>query len=533
MTMTESAPTTARVDERPLPDGDAGGMAGILGSGHHVVVGRTWIVASALGLVAAGVAGVAVSAERLDTASIDVVDTDWFAQLYAFHPIVGVFLFLLPLTIGVASVVVPPQLGARTLAFPRAMAFAAWVHLLGAAVMVAGYLSDGGPFGDDADGVELYLVGLVVVVVAQMAAWISLGTTVLAMRRAGMRLTRVPLFSWSVLVSSLVWLLTLPVLAGVTVVVFVAYRYGVDLLGAADGAYDWVAWVFGQPAVYALGIVVLGVVGDVVPVFSSTRHRRHKVAMGLIGAYGVLSMGAWALPGIEGDLVPFRYEAPWVAVSFVILVPVLGLLGLWADTARHGRLRLSSPLLYGMGAATMLATGVVAGAIGAIEPIKTVVDGEGTTLAVTTWSSGVSHYVVMAATIALLGAVTFWAPRILGGILAEGASRALAGLVLVGTVLLALSDLVSGLLGQGSRLTGVADNVDAVEAFNLVSLVGGALVGLSLLGWLLLVMRAAASGGESPADPWGGHTLEWASDPDVEVGSEAPLYDARHRVEVQ
>ena len=286
--------------------------------------------------------------------------------------------------------------------------------------------------------------------------------------------------------------------------------------------------------------MALGVIADVVPVFSSTRHQRHPVAMGLIGAYGVLAVGSWALPGFPSDLRPWLYEGPWVVVSFAILVPVLGLLGLWADTARRGRLRFAGPLIYALAAGLMLAAGVAAGAVQAIEPLETIVDGEGTPLWGTTWTTGSTHYVVLAATIALIGAVTYWAPKLFGKTLQAAASTLLALGLLAGTVVLCLPDLVSGLLGQPSQLRSVEDNTSTIETLNLVSAIGGGLVLLSAVGWVLLVLRALVDKERPGDDPWEGHTLEWAtsSPPPVgnfatlpEVSSEAPLYDARHREE--
>ncbi len=264
-----------------------------------------------------------------------------------------------------------------------------------------------------------YISGYLLVLVAQVIGWICVVTTVLTLRAPGLSLRRVPLFSWSALVAGVVWILTLPVLGAVALLSVVAIRYDQDLFGGADGIYAGTAWVFAQPAVYAFGIVVLGVIADVIPVFSSTRHQRHSVAMGLICAYGALAVGSWALPGLPADPRPWLYEGPWVVVSFAILVPVLALLGLWADTARRGRPRVASPFVYAIAAGLMLAAGIAAGAVQAIEPLETLVDGDGTPLFGTTWTTSATHYVVLAATIALIGAVTYWAPKLLGKSLRE------------------------------------------------------------------------------------------------------------------
>jgi heme/copper-type cytochrome/quinol oxidase subunit 1 len=547
MTLTESAPTRAPEAAAPTHTEAPQGFVGVLGAGDHKIVGRLWIAASVLFLVLAGVAGGAVSVERFDTEGIDVLSQSWFAQIFTFHSLAAAFLFLLPLTIGVATLVVPLQVGAATVAFGRASSAAFWTFLLGGALVVAAYAIDGGPFGSDVDGVGLFLVAFAMVLVAQITAWIGIATTALALRAPGVTLVRTPLFSWSALVAAGVWLLTLPVLFAMVVLTYLDQRYGGGtFLGGAEGIYQRLSWAFFQPAVYAFAIPVLGVVGELVPVFSARRHGRHRIAMGCIGAFGVLSIGAWAMPSFTGDGgagLPWLYEAPWIGVSFAILLPALAMLGLWGDTARRGTLRLASPFIYGVAAMVMLLVGLLAGAVQTIEPLETLTDEASMPLYGTTWTTAVTHYVTLAATIALFGAVVYWAPKILGRSLAEGAQKAVAGILLLGTILLAFPDLVSGLLGQpAGAIPGLAENTGTIEALNLVSAVGGGLLILGALAFVATLVMGMVSDELPGDDPWGGHTLEWAtSSPPPpgnfatlpEIRSEAPLYDARHPEEVQ
>ena len=328
---------------------------------------------------------------------------------------------------------------------------AAWTYLIGGGLVIGAFVIDGGPFGTDIDGVRLFIVSFALVLVALVVAWICIATTVIALRAPGVSLARTPLFAWSTLVAGTVWIVTLPVLAGVTVLAYIDVRYGGTggfFGGGETSLYARIAWVFGTPAVYAFAIPALGVIGSLVPVFAQTRHQQHRIAQGLIGAFGAFSVGAWALPGYGQDAFPWLYEAPWVAVSIVILVPLLGLLGLWALTARKGQLTLGSPLFFAVAAGLMLLVGVVAGALQAIEPIETLVDGEGTPLYGTTWSTSVASYVVLAAAIGMLGGIVYWSPKIVGRSFKEPAARGVALLLLVGTVLWSFPDLIAGLLGQ-------------------------------------------------------------------------------------
>jgi heme/copper-type cytochrome/quinol oxidase subunit 1 len=172
----------------------------------------------------------------------------------------------------------------------------------------------------------------------------------------------------------------------------------------------------------------------------------------------------------------------------------------------------------------MLLVGVAAGAASTIKGLE-VYD--------TTWRTSTAHYVMLAAALALLGGVTYWAPRIFGRQLAEGPSKAAAALLLLGTIALSFPDLVSGALDQAWFFGGLGLNdVNTIEALNLVSAAGGALVLLAALLFIGTVARAIPQGDQPGDDPWSGHTLEWATTV-PEISSEAPLYDARHRTDAE
>ncbi len=537
MTVTADAPAAAPASEPTAAALAPTGFAAVLGSGDHKVVGRLWIVASMAHLALVGVVAVLLSAERVDSSVLDVIGSDWIAQADSFRFIGGWFLFTLPLTLGLATVVVPLQVGAPTIAFPRAAAAAAWAYLVGGGLLLGAYAIDGGPGGTDLDGIELFVVAFGLVLVAQLVAWICLLTTVFALRPPGMRLTRVPLFAWSVVVAGAVWILTIPVLGGLSVLSFLDVRYD-GFLGSADTAlYDRISWVFATPTVYALAIPAIGVVGSIVPVFARTRHQQHRIALGLIGAFGALSLGVWTAPSLEADL-PWLYAAPWVAVSVAALVPLLGLVGLWALTTRQGRPVLRSPLLFAAAAVLLLLLGVAAGAAQSIEQIETLVDGTSTPLFGTAWSVGVTAAVMLAAVTALLGGVVFWAPKVVGSRFAENGARLVATLILLAAGVGCIAELVAGLLGQPASVAlAAAENIDTLETLGLVTTIAdGALVLAGAL-FILLLARAAASGADPGEDPWEGHTLEWATaSPPApgnfatvpKVTSEAPLYDARH-----
>ena len=345
-----------------------------------------------------------------------------------------------------------------------------------------------------------------------------------------MTLDRVPMFTWSMVVAGSIWLLTLPVLLAGVILLYVDHHYGRVIFGGNFGIYPRIAWVFGQPQVYAFAVPALGIIGDIVPTFARSRQRSRFAVLVLIGVAGVLGIGVYAQPAIAPKVTE---QALWIGMAIAAVFPLLLLAGLWADTLRRGTVRLASPLLFATAALLMLLAGAVVGAIGSITAFDLRVE-EGVR---TTWDAGQAHYVLLGAGIAVIGALHFWAPLIWRRPLREGGGRIAAVLLLLGTAALALPDIYSGALDAGVVPAGRHDDGDGVEALNVISLAGGVLV---MLGVLVFVVNLVASlgpkrsgdGEESETarlDPWEGQTLEWASAEGElpEVTSATPVLDAR------
>jgi cytochrome c oxidase subunit 1 len=503
-----------------------GGLAATLGTADPIVLARLWIAASTLFLFAAGVSGAIIGVERLDTASIDVLDGA-LGDLASLHTSAGIFLFLVPMTLGIATAVVPLQLGSPTVAFPRGAATAFWIWLLSGGVMIASYFIDGGPVGSDPDGVALWYVGLGGVLVGILLATITVLTTLWAGRVAGMHLDRVPMFSWSMLVAGSVWLVSLPVLLAVLLLQYLGVRYG------SFEQVPLAAWATSAPQVFAYALPALGFLLDAVAVASGRRLARRGVLLAAIGAAGVLSFGADLVASADDPSI-FE-DVLYVGGAFVLLLPLLAVGGGIGATLRRGRPALTSGLLFGVSAYLMILTGAAVNAVRVVD---------GLDLTGTTADSSVAHYALLGGLIGVAGAVHHWSSKIFGVVLGEGPARLGAVALLIGTVTLALPDLISGFLDQPANLL-PGQPEDGVEALNLVSLIGGAIVIAGVLIVVVNVLAGAAQSDDTPVapDPWGtGQTLEWLalSPPDVAgvgplepVVSAEPLLDLKEREGVE
>jgi heme/copper-type cytochrome/quinol oxidase subunit 1 len=500
----ESAPAEVQVPATALvPPPDRPGLAGWLTTSDHKRIGRLYVAtALLLGLVATGV-GTVLAAEEVRS-GFGLVGARTFLQLFTLHQEAAVWLFVVPLLLGLATFVVPLQVGSPEIAFPRGAATAYWTYLVGAGLLLAAYLTDGGPAGDTGAAVDLHLVALAALLSALVLGMICVATTALTLRAPGMTLERVPAFTWSMVLTAGLTLFSAPVLVARVVVLYVTHHFG-GAYGIND--YGALAWAYAVPQLYLVAVPAAGVAFEVVQVLARDRRRRHGTVLVVLSLLGVVSVGAWAeIPATFDDLL-------FVALGLVAVLPALAIVGLVGDTLRNGRPELRAPLLLAGGSVLLLLAGTVTGALSVIS---------GLDLLGTAWQSAVLHLVVFgAAGLGALAGIWWWAPKLYGRPLSEGAGVLALLAVLVGTVLLAVPDLVNG-LSKDVPLRPGASSPAGYVGLNVLAVIGAALVFLGLLVTILAIARAglvrptgghSATGGQSATgdDPWGGHTLEWAT----------------------
>ncbi len=508
MAVIETPPETVAAASEPSTGAHLAqptGLAGVLGSGDHKVIGRLYVVSALIfGLVILTLGGL-LSFEATAPTSTDVFSSSTVFQFFTLFRLGSVFLVALPLVVGVAMVVVPLQVGARAIAFPRAAAASYWGWLMGSVLLLVAYAIDGGPAGGRSSGVNLFLASFGLVVVSIVLAAIALATTVLALRHTGLSLSRTPLFAWSVAVASILWVLTLPVLGGILVLLYVDHRHGAASLGGNADIYPRLLWVLRNPQIYTLAIPVLGFAGDALATTARARLAPRGVVVGAIGAFGVASFGAF-LAGADAG----TYDSVVVvAMSLIAVVPVLALLGVVGDVVRRGgSFRVTAGALYAVAALLVLLVGTVAAAIGsfpAVEATGTIFD------------LGVSHAVVLSSLIASLGGIHWWSTKIGRQQANEAMGRVAPLVLLVGSLAVVLADVFSGLFGEGAELN--ADWTGGVEAMNWVAVLGTGAVALGFLTSLGAVLPALKAGTDVPADPWEGQTLEWLAPSPPPIGN--------------
>lgn len=503
MALTDTRPDEAAVADDSEATPAPSRLEQLVGTGDHLTIGRLLVgfslvlgAVSAAGLTAAGLDGVT------DDGLLGVSAGLWTASLVGL-----VVLGVVPLLLGLAVVVVPRQVGSPSVAFPRAAAAGLWTWLVAALVYLVGVAMDGGIGGADTDGARMTSLGLGGVLVALGLLSSCVATTVLSHRPLGMKLARVPFFSWSMLLAAPVWIMSF----GSSVAhIFVGQISGADADGLTVVFDTGVAWMFRLPSAYMLAIPVLGIAADVVAMTAGRRIRTYGLLQGLIGAYAVVSFGAWSqTPGSQQTII-------WVLAVLAAAVPVLGTVALLGEVLRHGSLRATPALIGSLLAPLLILGGVLAGAV---QGLDTAGSGQLWNLATTQLEGAQTVFLFGAAALGAFAGLAHWSRRTVDAPQPSGPANGAIAAVLVGAGLIATLHLVQG-IAAGDGRGGIAS-----EAFSGIVATGAVLVLLGFLGALAAVVGAARAGGEeADADDEAGMTLEWAP-PGPVVAGQVPDWD--------
>ncbi len=536
MTMTETRPDdTAGSPSASEPRLAAGlptptGLAAWLTSGDHKKVGRLFVWFSWLFLMAELVIGGLRGAERIDASGASILRLDSVAQLFSLYQFGLAFLVVVPLLLGLAIAVVPLQLGARSIAFPRAAALSLWTWLFGGVLVISAFVANGGPGGGNAQGVELFLVGLFLVVVGLLVGCLCVVTTVLTLRAPGMTLDRVPFFSWSWLVTGSLMLLSLPVLLGDLLFLYVDHRYGRQAFGGNLQIRSYLSWSIGQPQTYLYALPVLGFVADVVPVFGRSRQKLGGVLLAAIGLAGLLGFGA----DVQAAFYPnVTYRPLYILAAVSAPVPVLVVVAAGMVTMLGGKVKISAPLLFALGSGLVLLLGTVVGVLVPFRRLHLSQFGQGPTV----YLFSQFNCVLLAGVLAGMGGLVHWGPKLWGRLIDNGPASALAVVGLIGVVLVVVPDIVLGFAKQPFGEVNFSIG-GPHQLLNSIATVGYGVVFLVVLALVGLALRSFTGHGESAGDdPWDGHTLEWATSspppdgnfPDAITGvtSAQPLLDRK------
>lgn len=543
MTATETpAEVHENIDEAHEVDAGAStgdGFYKLIASNDHKDVGRMWIGMSLIFFLALAVLGVVNNIERI------AVDPQiWGSVSRAFQGWVlfrtaAIFMVVIPMFIGLATVITPLQVGSAAIAFPRLAAASFWGWLFASIIHIISFLADGGLGPAQTTSQEstlLTMTSLSFMIIALLGASVSIATTVVALRPTGMALIDVPAFSWSMLVATSIWLVSLPVLISNMILAYVDLQGRPFLdLGNPDLLWDRLEWAWSQPQVFAYAIPVLGILADIMPVQTKSRQAGRPVLLAMIGAFGALSFGAWAQSFWSKGADPILLERggqliyqEWLYTLFglLIFIPAFGAFSGAMDQIRRGSFPKPNGALIGavtgalglLGAIVIGELRVLGSLLNLIgfDPSWSALQSNGVLLSS---STGILVMVVAASMTAALGGLVYWAPKIFGGYAVDPLALLGAMTLLGGGMMAGVGNLIAAFDGQPDDIRFV-DNVDGlISTMNVMSTVGLALMAVGALAMIGSALSAGASKETISDDPWGGHTLEWAAPSPPPIGN--------------
>lgn len=512
------------------------GAAAWVTTADHKRIGRMYVGVGMVALLATAVLGAVLGLERADDGGT-VLDSDALLQLFQAYRVGLVFAAIIPLGLGLAIAVVPLQLGARSIAFPRLAltGFYSWLGGLSLTMVALG--RNGGAGGGDAQAVDLFLAGHGLMILGLLASAGCVATSVLAARAPGMTMRRVPLLAWSALIGTLGMLLMLPVLFGVIAYLFLDHRYAQFNFGGSEGITTWSGWAFSTPAIVVYSLPAIGVAAEMFPVAFKHRQVLRGVVFAGIALVGVVALGSTTQQFVfdvtlDTDGETFvRGLVPFLIFSGLPLLGMLITLGLGLLTAQqgftNGRPSISAALVFSMIGFDLIAGGVTANFLYGITDLE---------LIGTSFEEGATLLVVYGSVLAVMGGLAFWAPKLWGRVLPDKQVIPLALLGSLGAALAALPLIIAGFFDQAGGVPAndadvaallATGDVDGGALWNTLSLVGHGLMALTVLAFVGLMLKTFTGAGESaPDNPYGGHTAEWGT------SSPAPAHNFEHVVTV-
>jgi cytochrome c oxidase subunit I len=512
----------------------------------HKKIGVLYIVNSFIFFFVGGVLALGVRAE-LAQPGLQYMSDQLYNELFTMHGTVMIFLFIIPMLVGFGNYIVPLQLGAPDMAFPRINALSFWMLPLGGLLLMSGFLTEGGaaaagwtsypplsedrPLGMTGPGQDLWILGLALVGTSSILGAINFMVTIFKMRAPGLTLFRMPILVWTILVTSVLVLMATPVFTAGVIMLFIDRNYGGNFFDPATGgnAILWqnIFWFYSHPAVYVMILPAMGVVSEILPVFSRKPLFGYKAFVFATAGIGALGFSVWAHHMFTTGAV---YLPFFSLLTFLIAVPTGVKMFNWIFTLFRGKLTFSTPLLFALGFLSMFLIGGINGAFSASVPVDFAIHD-------TYWVVAHLHYVLFGGSVfGVMAGVYYWFPKITGRMLNETLGKIQFVLMFVGFNLTFFPMHTLGLFGMPRRIADYSATAGWNE-LNLAATVGGFVIALSMFPFLWNVFVSRRTGAIAGDDPWEGNTLEWATssppppynfDRLPEIRSERPVFDLRH-----
>jgi cytochrome c oxidase subunit 1 len=498
---------------------DPRGAYGWLTHVDHKSIGRRYLV-TAFGFFLLG--GLLAALMRLQLARPDqtLLSPDLYNQIFTTHGTTMMFLFAVPVMQGLGIYLVPLMVGARSIAFPRLVAFSYWMFLFGGLFLYVSFLLNAGPdvgwFAYPPLAEALYAPSkradvwaqlITFTEVASLAVAISLITTILKLRAPGMTLNRIPIFVWAQLVTSFMVIFAMPsVMLASTALILdrLVNTHFFDVEHAGDALlWQHLFWFFGHPEVYIIFIPGTGIVSTIVTTFSRRPMFGYLAVVLSLVSTAFMGFGLWVHHMFATGL-PALGESFFTAASIMIAIPTGTQIFCWIATMWSGRILVRTPMLWMLGFFAIFVAGGLTGVMLAAVPLNT-------QLHDTFFVVAHFHYVLIGGAVCpLFGAFYYWYPKFTGRLLSERLGHWVFGLFFTGFNLTFFPLHILGLHGMPRRVYTYPAAM-GWGTLNLMASVGALLMACGVFLFIVDALRALRVGEHASADPWGAGTLEWAT----------------------
>jgi cytochrome c oxidase subunit I len=495
------------------------GFWGSLTTVDHKIIGRRYIVTAFVFLAAGGVLALLM---RLQLARADnrFLSPDRYDQIFTMHGANMMFLFAVPVMEAMAVYLVPLMVGTRNIAFPRLNAYSYWLYLAGGLLLWTSFALDmapdvgwfayvplSGPQFGAGKRSDIWAQMITFTEVAALAVAVEVVVTVFKQRAPGMTLERIPVFVWSMLVTSFLVILAMPAIMVASTSLILDRLVGTHFFNPAEGGdvllWQHLFWFFGHPEVYIIFLPAVGMVSSIIPTFVGRPIFGYLAVVLALITTGLLAFGLWVHHMFVVGL-PRVGESFFTASSMAIAIPAGVQIFCWLATLWDGRPVYKTPLLFVIAFLITFVIGGLTGVMVASVPLDTQVHD-------TYFVVAHFHYVLIGgAVFPLLGGVYYWFPKIVGRHMSERLGRWVVGLVFVGFNLTFFPMHILGLAGMPRRVYTYQAEMHW-GGMNLFVSVSAVLLTLGFLLFFVDALRSIRRGAPAKDNPWRASTLEWAT----------------------
>lgn len=531
----EDAPTTFGL---PRPRWKTGILSWVT-TVDHKRIAILYLGSSLFWLVVAGLEALMMRIQ-LARPNQDIFTGSFFNQLITMHGTTAIFLASMPMIAAFFNLLVPLQIGARDVAFPRLNSFSYWTFMLGAIFLNTSWFLGGAPDGgwfayanlttktySPTTGMDFFVLGQLIMGVSTLVAAINFMVTIINMRAPGMTLMRMPIFSWMTLITSVIILLAFPPFTIALIELLFDRMFNTAFFDTARGGtpilWQHLFWIFGHPEVYILVLPPMGIISEILPTFSRKPLFGFNMMVFAAAVIAFLGFGVWSHHMFATGLGATANAIFSITTSLIALPTGIKILN-WIGTMWGGKLRMTTPMLYGIGFIFLFMLGGFSGLTHSVAAS----DLQQTD---TYYIVAHFHYVAIGGILsALFGGVTYWFPLMTGRMMNEKLGKIGFWLFFISFNITFFPMHFSGLQGMPRRIFTYPPEL-GVDVWNMMSTVGAFGIGMAALLFVINLIWSAKNGERVERDPWDARTLEWSLPLPVPEYNYAKIPHVTHRDE--